>query len=637
MPSFACRLSWLPFVLAGCQDTASLPVDVVGDGDTQAAGDVLPEVDTALPDCEGALEGSVHCAPDGRLGVCQAGVWRYSDCSVGSRCEAAACVPIVCAQGEARCHDAITREVCSVSGTRFLAETCAGSCNDGVCVDACEPGVRRCDGDQVVECGADLTQTVVETCDEAGRQQCIDGRCVDECTARGGKRGYIACDFWAADLPNDRRALDNAFAFAFANDGGATATVRVSYPWGTERTVEVPPGGVARHFLPLPRTLTQLAGPGVARAGFRIRSDQPIAAFMFNPLERFDDPDDPVVTSADAALIVPATSLGTRYVAITASDYGVDSRPPFVAVIATHDDTEVVVTSTETVVSNAPSLTFRKGEPTTVVLDAFEVLNLETPSAAGVRRDLSGTRVESRVHPIAVFAGNRCARIPEQVGSCDHVEAQLPPIDTWGDRYVVTKLADRGGEPDKFKVIALDDFTELVFDPPRFSPVMLAGTVWEFDATEGFSLTANHPVLLGQFMVSPELATGPSPFPLDEICRHDGRLSPCLGDPAMVAPAPVAQWRDDLSFLVPDTYRYAFVNLAFDAATQLTLDGSPIDVSQAVPIGQGAWRSMTLPVAGGLRTLVASGPVGAIVYGYDDDVGYAYNAGMSFEPLGFTP
>lgn len=583
--------------------------------------------------CDAALEGDTRCNVAQRE-QCTGGTWRALPCDAGTACDLGACEPIICEPGASACQDARTRTECNPSGTRLLRELCTfGLCVDAACATSCVPGTRRCDGMDVLACDEHGVEALAFTCDGIRGEACGGGRCLSECELEGGKRGYMACDFWAADLPNDTTAIDNVFAFAFSNGSGRVATVTITYPWGPIESVEVPVGGIATHALPVPRILSQILEPGVGRYGFRIQSTAPIAAWMFNPLERYDASDATTVATNDASLLIPATSLGTRYLAVTWSDQGQFSRPPYVTVVATQDGTELVVRTTTTVtMGQAPFIT-RAGEEARVVLNAHETLNLEPPSAPGVRRDLTGTSVVSLNHPIAVFSGNRCARVPDEGRFCDHIETQLPSIDTWGDHFVVTKFTDRGGESDYFRVLATEGDTELVFDPPRAAPTLVAGGMWQFDSKDDFVLTTSKPVLLAQFMASQNMTRPPGPFGVSQDCPSEIGGT-CQGDPALVLAAPIAQWRRELIFLVPDTYTYQFINIAMSAGSELTLDGVAVDTANAKAIGGSDWQSLVVPVGGGYHKLAASQPVGVVVYGYDHNISYAYNAGLDFKALG---
>lgn len=630
-----CRTSIvLLVVVASCSEARV--VGQLGDEDATAAGDgtIDGAEEVVAVACTAATTGLARCSADGRLETCSAGAWQAASCPASSVCDEAACAPLVCNPGEARCEDERTRVACNLLGTRYLREVCTfGVCAGDACATSCAPGFRRCDGQAVLECGQDGAETIVRSCSADAGEQCAGGECLTECEIKGAKRGYLACDFWAADLPNDETAIDNLFAFAFSNGSTRPALVTVTYPWGPVEQIEVPVGGLATHGLPLPRTLSQIKTPGVGRYGFRIQSSEPIAAFMFNPLERYDELATVAVATNDASLLIPATALGTRYLAITWSDPGQYSRPPYVTVVATKDDTRLVVRPTATIRMAQPPYTARAGEETSVTLQAYETLNLETPSEPGIRRDLTGTSVVSLNHPVAVFSGNRCARVPDTGRFCDHLETQLPPLETWGDRFVVTKFTDRGGESDYFRVLAQEGATELVFDPPRAAPTLVEGGMWEFESKVDFTLTSSKPVLLAQFMASQSMTKPPGPFGVSGDCP--GEIGgTCQGDPALVLAAPVEQWRNDVIFLVPDTYSHQFINVAFAAGTELTLDGVAVDLAAARTIGGGDWRSLVIPTSGGYRVLVASQPVGVLVYGYDHNISYAYNAGLDFKALG---
>jgi len=538
----------------------------------------------------------------------------------------------VCTPGATRCLDARARDVCDPLGTRWLTEPCeAGLCVDGACVPGCTPGARRCDGLAVIACGEDLAETTERTCDGTAGELCVDGRCLTECEVRGAKRGYLACDFWAADLPNDETAIDNVFAFAFSNASPRPATVTVTYPWGPVETVTIPVGALATHALPVPRALSQITTAGLGRFGFHIRSDQPIAAFMFNPLERYDVDASRTVATNDASLLIPTTALGHDHLAVTWSDPAEFSRPPFVTIVATADDTEIAVTPSEPILLSQSPFVIPIGAATTFTLDAHQTLNLEPSGLAP--SDLTGTRVTSLNHPIAVFSGNRCARVPDVGRFCDHIETQLPPLPTWGDRFIVTKFTDRGGEADYYKVLAQADGTTLTFDPPRAgAPTLAAGESWQFSAREDFTLTASQPVLVAHFMASQSMTTPPGPFGVSGDCPLEFGGN-CQGDPALVLAAPIAQWRTERIFLVPDTYRHQFIDVAFAAGASLTLDDAPLDTAGARPIGASDWRALTVPMRGGFHTLVSDTPVGLVVYGFDHNISYAYDGGLDFRNL----
>jgi hypothetical protein len=195
------------------------------------------------------------------------------------------------------------------------------------------------------------------------------------------------------------------------------------------------------------------------------------------------------------------------------------------------------------------------------------------------------------------------------------------------------KFRERGGESDYFRVIAREDGTTLVFDPPRNGvPTLDAGEVYEFSTRGDFAMTSSAPVLVAQFMASQSMTTPPGTFGVSGSCPYEIGGT-CQGDPSLLIVAPVAQWTSDPIFLVPDTYKYQFIDIAYEVGTVVKLDGVELDVAAGRAIGGSNWRALTRVTAGGARTVEASAPVGVVVYGYDHNISYAYNGGLSFRRL----
>ncbi len=616
--------------LAGGPDTAPL-------ADTDPTGpDVVnpADVEAAARPCDPDAP-PTRCLSEAELDSCIDGLWQRARCPGVTVCDTGACLPRVCDPedpAETRCADATTVSACLAPGTRRTEVPCPlGPCVDGRCTEGCTRGTRRCDTGRVMECGEDFQERAVETC--ASDEACVDGRCLDSCGVLGLKRSYLGCSFIAADLPNDASAMDNIFAFTFSNaSSDRAAHVRVLAPWGDEAIVTVPPGGLAVHPLPVPRVLSQISTAGFHRAAFLIRSDAPIAAVMFNPLERYDDASQARVATNDASLLIPEAALGLDHVAVTWSDPGQYSRPPFVVVAANTDDTRVRVVSRETIVLNAAPWAIARDTPTEVTLARGQVLNLEPAGLPNVRTDMSGTRVTSLNHPIAVFSGNRCARVPDTGRFCDHVETQVPPVPSLGTEHLVAKFADRGGEADYVRIVAITDGTTLAWDPVDAAPAgdaMRAGEVRTVALRVDAALTASAPVVVAQFMASQNMTDPDGPFGQSPDCPAEIGGS-CVGDPSLVLAPPVSKWQADLIFLVPETYRWQFANVLFRTGAALTLDGAAVDTTTARAIGMSGFSALTVPLGPGRYRLTGSSPISAIIYGYDHNISYAYCAGLAF-------
>ena len=56
--------------------------------------------------------------------------------------------------------------------------------------------------------------------------------------------------------------------------------------------------------------------------------------------------------------------------------------------------------------------------------------------------DYTGVYVASS-HPIAVFSGHACANVPVDMGYCDHIVEQVPPVTQWGTLFIMASFYGR--------------------------------------------------------------------------------------------------------------------------------------------------------------------------------------------------
>ncbi len=114
-----------------------------------------------------------------------------------------ACAP----EGANQCAGA-SWQTCQ-GGMWVTAVDCPMACADGIGCVQCQPGTQYCNGLDVVSCDQNGTPgTVIQTC--AGVDTCVNGACVDACMDAASSRSYIACEYWAADLPNALEVLGAA-------------------------------------------------------------------------------------------------------------------------------------------------------------------------------------------------------------------------------------------------------------------------------------------------------------------------------------------------------------------------------------------------------------------------------------------
>ena len=238
--------------------------------------------------------------------------------------------------------------------------------------------------------------------------------------------------------------------------------------------------------------------------------------------------------------------------------------------------------------------------------------------------DLTGTRIAAE-GPIEVFGGHTCAYVPTNAQACDHLEEQLPPVETWGSDYVGAPMGD-GGISGKniVRVVAAFDDTVVRIDPPQGGvggQTLAAGEVLELEATTPFHVSASHAVTVAQFLLGQEATGAPR------------------GDPAMALLTPAEQYRSDYTFLVPTSYNAGtngqnHLQVIRPPGLAITLDGAPLTAAfQSI----GGREIAVVLLDGGTHQISAAGPFGVIAYGLGSYTSYATSAGLDLEPITVIP
>lgn len=537
-----------------------------------------------------------------------------------------------------------------------------------------------------------------ETCDPTEGEICEDGLCVDACERAQLQRSYVGCEFFAADL--DNAALDDTndasrqqFAVVVSNPNTAPVDVSVEInhaePGETPDTevvasAAVPAGDLEVFELPR-RELDGSSADGLndgthtalSSNAFRITSSLPITAYQFNPLANVD------VFSNDASLLLPTSAWDERYTAVAWPQTIGDSENPdqdfdptsrtedlrsFMTILAVEPDTHVEVRLGKDVVKvvGQPGVIESRGPDETIeaTLGAFDVLNLETQ---GFNADFTGSTVDAD-KPVGVFVGSEASDVPmfgtyaTRQCCADHLEEQLFPDVTLGTRFLVARMPPRtvalndalGGaqtvaevnEPEWVRVLAVADGettveTTLPFPNDRLTLNPHESTMLRAD--EDFAIHADQPVAVLQALPSQQVVGIPSRFP--------------GGDPALVIPAPIEQYRRDYILLTPDKYAFDFLTITAPKGTRIRLDDAPLpETCETGPIAappgskdgvewevhrcQLSFPEVTPPPNvqikdgdqdDGVHTVVADQEIGVVVYGFDRFVSYAYAGGLDLE------
>ncbi len=523
-----------------------------------------------------------------------------------------------CLQGELVCEEGVAK-VCDGMGGYEEETPCDEACVDGVGCVLCVPGSTECEGDQVLVCNAEGDGWEPgELCDGVQGVMCDPelGDCVGACAPQSLGLSYIGCDYYPTVTPQHDGYHDSeVFAVAVANTTGSAATVTITRGDQMIDQVQVAANSVQVITAPWIDTLTDGYGPSkhVVDGAYRLRSDQPVTVYQYNPLT-------PTSTN-DASLLLPVNTWGSDYVVASYNTwhFGNNGYPGFYAVVARHDDTEVTLAPSPTggaVLAGAGVAADGTG---VVTIDEGDVLLVASAKAGGSNpdpSDLTGTRVTAN-KDIQVIGGHKCTNVPPTVIACDHLEESLFPVDTLAKEYIVVPPVQVPNNALKkgqiVRVIATEDDTTLTFDPPQPAPGMIAaaGEFVELDTTtESFVVSADKKIMVVQYMVGQAANYGNS-------------------DPAMLQAVATEQYRDQYLFHAPVGYQANFVDIIAPDNASVTVDGANVADWEAIgDTGFSVAHVQLMNVNQGNHDVSADAEIGISVYGVQSYGTYWYPGGL---------
>jgi hypothetical protein len=624
-------------------------------------------------------------------------------CDLGQvRCEAD--VLEACAETPSGVADWTTVEDCTQHGL-----VCASSLH--LCT-FCNPGSAICSGQEVETCSADGSRGIpVTTCHPSKAEVCREGACVDLCLQAFQRKSNVGCEYWPVDLDNaDISPVEDAASQQFAvvvSNPQPDVPVKVhvfqddGMPGDPPNPIEIASATIAPLNLQVfklgPREVdgspdgefNSGTNTALTRHAFKVTSDFPVVAYQFNPLDNVD------VFSNDASLLKPREALtfandGTmeaayvvagwpQTIAVTDDpdtnfnpNYPINLRV-FLTIVGTRAGTHVRVHPTTNVRGGGSIKATKTGEVLEAKLDAFDVLNLETPDMNAFNADFTGTLIESD-SPIAVYSGSEASDAPhfktlaDRQCCADHLEDQLDPLRTMGKEFAIAHTPSRtaavaragGGiqaapEPDFVRFIATTTggttITTTLPPPDDVIHLEKRGDFHEATVLRDFVAHASAPISVAQIMASQDAAGVKRGLP--------------GGDPSLLIEPPVEQFRPDYVFLTPDKYAFDFMSIVAPPKASMVLDGQALNdkVCLVTPTDgltdkqRGSTEppfltytcQLSFPVIDttkmapdnvlpgtqndGVHRLVASEPVGVVVMGWDNYVSYAYAGGTQLEDI----
>lgn len=583
---------------------------------------------------------------------------------------------------------------------------CTRCTQQGQCQD-CTANQEFCAGGNVVLCNPDGTiGPISKMCDQAHGESCAGASCLSPCDVAASTHSYIGCDYWPTTLLNSELNPYFDFAVAVANPltvgdvvQSAPATVTVTIGGKMVATKTVAPGAVETIILPWVTALSQpptcdntgmCTSPKpasvLAKAGaYHLVSTIPVTVYQFNPLQFAKpatktcvDPPYKACSKAadcnpgdtcafdinygqqvcknpatchsftnDASILLPSTALKNEYVAISRQTFGTaantDGIPGYVAIVATDDNTNVMVQSTAFTEAGNGAAALSPGGTQSFLLNKGDVLELVSKrrgnACAGMSSDAQGTYCDlgpkydltgSHItgdKPIVVFGGHSCSFVPYNKWACDHLEEQITPLDTWGQKIAVTptKPYTVAKEPNVWRVVSGSDNNMITFEPnSAHAPVTLGvGQYVEFASATAFVASGTGRIAVGQYMVGENYMAAS----MQEI-----------GDPSLGLGVPVEQWRNSYDFLAPASYTENIVTIIGPAGAAYTLDEQPVN-GTTTPIGNGMYAWMYLSLKPGAHHLTSGSAFGITVSGTANYTSYLFVGGQNLNdvPVGWRP
>ncbi|MFH2009176.1 MAG: IgGFc-binding protein [bacterium] len=532
------------------------------------------------------------------------------------------------------------------------------ACDDELGCLECSPGERYCDGDTVRQCTQLGTPgAVLETCEAGAGESCSGGECLGACEAAVLRRDYIGCEYWPTPTTNsalgdEGGSFADNFGVVVHNANELPATVTIAREGAQVAQATVAPGEMHTFELPMSTGLSMPVSGAesllAAGAAYHLTSSLPVTVYQFNPLDYELGGNHSY--SNDASLLLPSHVLTGDYVVMARQTSGVrpvvpDGQmffaPGFVAVVGTVDHTVVTITSSAFTASGSGVAALSPGEQRTFTVGRGEVLQLvsEIPEECtgtlkdneycdmGAPYDLTGSIISASA-PVAVFSGHDCSFVPFDAWACDHLEEQLPPLQTWGKEFIVARTesqhdAAHPEEPNLLRFVSGADDNHIVLDPPLpglgGSLTLHRGQWREVRTYEDVHVRGTGPLMIGQFMV------GQSYYSPGWMNNH--------GDPSFGIVVPLVQYRRQYTFLAPDSIPLSYVNVikpVSGSVATVYLDGEPLAEQDFSPaVGGSPFGVARVIIDGGGHVIESAGPVGISVYGFARFTSYLYPGGLN--------
>jgi hypothetical protein len=522
------------------------------------------------------------------------------------------------------------------------------ACADGLGCVTCVPGSHQCiDAMTSEECAPDgMSWLPDEICDTVQGTMCDmggTGECLGPCSPASLGNSYIGCDYYPVVMAGNWESTPWPFNFAVivSNVGTTDASVTSTRGATVVDNRVVPSGTAAVINLPW---VPELAVSDINNASdtvlvqdgaYRVRSDQPVTVYQYNPLEYQLPvsctnsgqifPSSPCFAYAnDASLLLPVNVWGQEYYVVSRNHWVPSQAPQFdlpgqFTVVASQDGTTVTMTGSPTSGYTSVGAGVQSDGSGTVVLnegDALEVFTERNGSSEFNSSDLTGIHLVSD-KPVEVFGGHKCTNVPANVSACDRLEESLLPLAAVGRTYIVAAPQNTVGGVNSqvVRIVGTEPGTTLTYNPPIAGAPTAIANAGEYvelaPNTASYEVSSNNKIIVSQYM------------------RSQGNVGDPPGDPSMAMAVPVEQYRGDYLIHAPLSFDQNWVNITAPAGASITVDGTAVTGFAPIANGFELARVQLIDNATGTHSIVSQGATfGVSVYGYGDFTSYWYPGGL---------
>jgi hypothetical protein len=313
----------------------------------------------------------------------------------------------------------------------------------------------------------------------------------------------------------------------------------------------------------------------------------------------------------DGYLALPTHALGITYIVASYQPYNSYSRAD-IGIVSAHDGNNILIQLNGQSTIKYEGIWYNHGNPLQVPLDKLQSIQLTSSS------DLSGTIIYAS-KPISLVSSVDRA-ISDGSGRIDRLESFLLPVTQWGKQYILTTVgATSKKQGDVFRIFAHENNT--IIESAYWTKVLLSRTYVELILKESLAsfVNCNKPCQVIQY-IKGEVIGGKNADTSMIVLPSIKQFLPYY----RIVPSYTSNFYSSVTITIEDSY-----------TNGLYINGLKIDNLNWIKITgtRYVWTVVSTPGTK-IGTFYHSSPevtFGLLVFGWNNDVSYAYPGGFAFE------